>query len=130
MVETAAAYKQIRVNESNHHLQYFEGVGRFFLELCLNFRGVSSVGIYDRFAKIVLFLVLIQSGMPPSLVVQQIDDVVACGPPEGKLVEQFDKAYMDVASRIGVELAPRDDPDKSFAPTTKCKIWQIWSEIG
>ena len=61
-----------------------------------------------------LFIVLIQSGMPPSLVVQQIDDVVACGPPDGKLVEQVDKAYMDVASRIGVELAPRDDPDKSL----------------
>jgi hypothetical protein len=51
-----------------------------FLELCLIFGGVISVGIYDRFAKIVLFIVLIQSGMPPSLVVQQIDDVVACGP--------------------------------------------------
>ena len=60
---------------------------------------MSSVGIYDRFAKIVLFIVLVQSGMPPSLVVQQIDDVVACGPPVGKLVEQFDKAYTDVASR-------------------------------
>ena len=55
-VNWAAAYKQIIVNESDHHLQYFEWLGRYFLELCLVFEGMSSVGIYDRFAKIVLFI--------------------------------------------------------------------------
>ena len=35
--------------------------GKIFLELCLIFGGVSSVGISDIFAKIVLFIVLIQS---------------------------------------------------------------------
>ena len=40
--------------------------------------------------------------MPASLVVQQIDDVVACGPPEGK--------HTLVADRLGVVLASRDDP--------------------
>ena len=96
------------------------------MELCLIFGGVSSVGIYDRFAKIVLFIVLVQSGMPPSLVIQQIDDVVACGPPDGKLVDKFDKAYSDVATSIGVELAPRDDPDKSFATTTRGQVLGVW----
>ena len=42
-VDWAAAYKQIRVNESDHHLQYFEWLGRYFLELCLIFGGVSYV---------------------------------------------------------------------------------------
>ena len=125
-VDWAAAYKQIRVHESDHPLQYFEWLGRFFLELCRIFGGVSSVGIYDRFAKIVLFIVLVESGMPPSLVVQQIDDVVACGPPDGKLVEEFDRTYLEVAKKIGVELAPRDDPDKSFAPTTKGQVLGVW----
>ena len=125
-VDWAAAYKQIRVHETDHPLQYFEWLGRYFLELCLIFGGVSSVGIYDRFAKIVLFIVLVQSGMPPSLVVQQIDDVVACGPPDGKLVELFDKTYFYVASRIGVELAPRDDPEKSFSPTTRGQVLGVW----
>ena len=40
------------------------------------------------------------AGMPASLVVQQIDDVVACGPPDGKLVEKFDKAYNEVADKL------------------------------
>ena len=64
--------------------------------------------------------------MPPSLVVQQIDDVVACGPPDGILVELFDKTYFYVASRIEVELAPRDDPEKSFAPTTRGQVLGVW----
>ena len=64
---------------------------RFFLELCLIFGGRSSVRISDIFAKIVPFIIIIQSGMPPSLVVQQID-VVACGPPDGELLEKFDKS--------------------------------------
>ena len=71
------------------------------------------MGIYDRFAKMVLYIVLVQSGMPPSLVVQQIDDVVACGPPDGKLVEQFDRKYYEVA-------------DKSFAPTNKSQVLGVW----
>ena len=84
------------------------------------------MGIYDRFAKVVLFIALQMAGMPPSLVVQQIDDVVACGPPDGKLVEKFDKAYIEVADKLGVALASRDDPDKSFAPTTRGQVLGIW----
>ena len=125
-VDWAAAYKQIRVHLDDHCLQYFEWLGMYFLEVCLIFGGVSSIGIYDRFAKIVLFIVLIRSGMPPSLVVQQIDDVVACGPPDGQLVGKFDKTYTDVANEIGVELAPRDDPEKSFAPSTRGQVLGVW----
>ena len=74
----------------------------------------------------VLFIALHMAGMPPSLVVQQIDDVVACGPPDGKLVEKFDKAYIEVADKLGVALASRDDPHKSFAPTTRGQVLGIW----
>ena len=52
------------------------------------------MGIYDRFAKIVL---LVNSGIPPPLVVQQINDVVACGPANMELVEKFDKEYSRIA---------------------------------
>ena len=43
----AATSKQIRVHETDHPMQYFEWLGRFFLELCLIFGGVSLVGIYN-----------------------------------------------------------------------------------
>ena len=94
--------------------------------MCLIFGGSSSVGIYDRFAKIVLFIVIVNSGIPPSLVVQQIDDVVACGPANGDLVEKFDKEYSRVADMLGIQLAPRDDPDKSFAAATRGRFWEFW----
>ena len=81
------------MNEEDQCLQYFEWLGRCFLELCFIFGGYSSVGIYDRFAKIVLFIVIMNSGIPPSLVVQQIDNVVACGPANWELVEKFDREY-------------------------------------
>ena len=125
-LDWAAAYKQIKVNESDRSLQYFEWLGRFFLELCLIFGSSSSVGIYDRFAKVILFIALKRSGMPPSLVVQQIDDVVACGPPDGELVESFDRTYIEVADKLGIVLASRDDPDKSFSATTKGQVLGIW----
>ena len=61
-----------------------------------------------------------------SLVVQQIDDVLACGPPDGKLVEKFDRAYIEVAEKLGVVLASRDDPEKSFSATTRGQVLGIW----
>ena len=84
------------------------------------------MGIYDRFAKIVLFIVIMNSGIPPSLVVQQIDDVVACGPANGELVERFDKEYIRVAEMLGIQLAPRDDPDNSFATKTTDQVLGVW----
>ena len=124
-IDWAAAYKQIRIALEDRRIQYFEWLGRYFVELCLVFGCSSSVGIYDRFAKVILFIALVRSGMSPSLVVQQIDDVVACGPPDGKLVERFDKEYTDVAEKLGIILAPRDDPDKSFAATTSGQVLGI-----
>ena len=79
-LDWSAAYKQVKVSEEDRSLQYFEWLGRYFLELSLIFGCSSSVGIYDRFSKFVLFIALQLAGMPASLVVQQIDDVVACGP--------------------------------------------------
>ena len=110
----SAAYKQVRVLEEDRILQYFEWLGRYFLELCLLFGWSSSVRNYDRFAKVVFFIALQLAGMPASLVVKKIDGVVACGPPDGKLVEKFDKAYIEVADKLGVVLASRDDPEKRF----------------
>jgi hypothetical protein len=118
-LDWSAAYKQVKVSEEDRSLQYFEWLGRYFLELCLIFGCSSSVGIYDRFAKVVLFIAL-------QLVVQQIDDVVACGPPDGKLVEKFDRAYIEVAGKLGVVLASRDDPEKSFSATTRGQVLGIW----
>lgn len=115
----AAAYKHVSVREEDLKLQVMEFGGRYFVELMLIFGGISSAGIYDDLAKVILGLALLRSGCSARLVQQHLDDVVAVGHPGKETIHNFDKAYREVASEVGVVLAGRDDPDKSFSPCTK-----------
>jgi hypothetical protein len=112
------AYKHIPVREADLDLQWFSWLGRYFVELCLIFGAASSVGIYDRAAKAVLDIVLRVSKFPRQQVCQHLDDVCAAAPEGSVQLAVFEKAYRDVASQIGVKLAPTDDPEKAFSPCT------------
>ena len=112
------AYKHIHVREEDIRLQFIEFGGRLFAELRLVFGAISSPGIYDDLAKIIVALACIKSGFPKELVQQHLDDVCACGPAKDGRIFAFDKAYREVCELVGVSLADRSDPDKSFAPTT------------
>ena len=112
------AYKHIRVRAEDVELQYFEWLGMFFAELCLVFGAVSSVGIYDRAAKLVLDLVLRMAGTPRDMVCQYLDDVCAAAPAGSQDLAKFENAYRRVAEEVGVKLAPTDDPDKAFSAAT------------
>ena len=48
-------------------------------ELCLIFGVASSVGLYDRLAKVFRYIATVLSEMSMDQVNQIIDDVVACG---------------------------------------------------
>ena len=117
-IDWADAYKHVPVCAGDLNLQWFSWLGMYFCELSLIFGGVSSVGIYDRAAKVVNRIVLKISGMPEGLVCQHLDDTCAAAPAGSGLAEQFDLAFHRVATSLGVKLAPRDDPEKSFGPTT------------
>jgi hypothetical protein len=112
------AYKHIRVREEDLNLQWFSWLGVYFAELCLIFGATSSVGIYDRAAKVVLDIVLRISKFPRQLVCQHLDDVCAAAPEGSAGLGVFEKTYRDVAKQVGVRLAPTDDPDKAFSPCT------------
>lgn len=118
-MDWSAAYKQIRVRQEDVQLQFFHWLGKLFAELSLVFGGVSSAGIYDRLAKIVLYIAIQLSGLPPHLVCQYLDDVVGASPAKSGLTKRFDLTYQQVCKALGVELASREDPDKSFGPTTE-----------
>ena len=118
-IDWSDAYKHISVCEGDLNLQWFQWLGMYFCELDLIFGGVSSVGIFDRAAKVVNSVVLKLAGMPAELVCQHLDDTCAAAPAGSGLAEKFDKTFQSVARQIGVQLAPRDDPEKSFGPSTE-----------
>jgi len=121
----AAAYKHICVREKDTDLQWFSWGGKYFKELCLIFGGVSSAGIFDDAAKLVLDLVCRRSNFPRHMVCQHLDDVCAAAAAGSLALHRFDAAFQEVALDIGVELAPRDDPDKSFGPSTKGVVFGV-----
>ena len=76
-IDWSEVYKHIHVHPEDQDLQWFEWLGRFFVELCLVFGAASSPGIYDRLAKVVLDLAVKLSGFPRNMVCQYLDDVCA-----------------------------------------------------
>jgi hypothetical protein len=115
-MDWADAYKHKPVREEDVKLQYFSRLGMAFAELCLVFGTSSSVGIYDRAAKVVLDVVIKISGFPRELVCQHLDDVCAAGPAGGSALVKFHETYRKVAAQVGVQLAPLTDKDKAFEP--------------
>ena len=120
------AYKHCAVREEDLPLQWFSWLGMNFMELCLIFGCVSSAGIFDRLAKVVLFIVMFRANMPLNLVCQHLDDVCACAPASSTLLHIFDAEFIGVARDLGIKLAPRDDPEKSFAPCTSGVIFGVF----
>ena len=98
---------------------------RAFCELCLVFGAASSAGIYDRVAKVVLFTVIRRCGFQRSLTSQHLDDCCAAAPAGDDSIYQFDNEYKAVAGELGIQLAPRDNPEKSFGPTTEGCVYGI-----
>ena len=125
-VDFSDAYKHIAVRPADRNLQWFQWLGMGFQELCLIFGAVSSAGIFDRTAKVILFCVMVRSCIHKDLVVQHLDDCCACAPASSNVLERFDAEFAAVAEFLGVKLAPRDDPDKSFGPSTRGTVLGVF----
>ena len=125
-IDWADAYKHIAVRPEDINLQWFTWLGMAFQELCLIFGGVSSAGIFDRTAKLVLFIVIARSGIDRQLVCQHLDDCCAAGPAGSAVLERFDAEFFAVAEELGLKLASRDDPDKSFGPSTQGTVLGVY----
>jgi hypothetical protein len=121
----AAAYKHICVRAEDLDLQWFSWAGKFFMELCLIFGSASSAGIFDDAAKLVLDLVCRRANFPKSMVCQHLDDVCAAAAAGSDALHRLDTAFQEIAADIGVELAPREDKEKSFAPSTEGVVFGV-----
>jgi hypothetical protein len=113
------------VREEDHKLQVFEFGGRLFGEVMVTFGGVSSAGIFDDPAKVVLGLGIIKGGMDKRMVNQTLDDVVGCGTEGDGTVPRFYRAYREVAEELGVSLADESDVDKAFSATHTGRVLGI-----
>jgi hypothetical protein len=118
-LDWASAYKHLAVRPEDIVLQFFNWLGKDFVELCLVFGCRSSAGLYDRLAKLILQLVILYSKFTAELVCQYLDDVCAAAPQGSTQLAHFEDCYRCVAQHLGVLLAPTTDPDKAFSPTTE-----------
>ena len=125
-VDWSDAYKHIAVHHSDLDLQWFVWLGKFFAELCLIFGSASSAGIFDAVAKVLIFIVITKSGLHSDFVIQHLDDCCAAGPVGTDLCKSFDDTFSLVAKEVGVVLAPRDQPDKSFGPSTSGTVLGVF----
>ena len=112
------AYKQIRVHPEDVWMQGFAWLGKIFFELALVFGSCSSPGIYDRLAKLVLYIAISKAKIPSHLVIQHLDDVCACSPEGSEDVDRFYATYHQICDLLKIKLADKADPDKSFSPRT------------
>ena len=124
-IDWSDAYKHIAVHAEDTDLQWFEWCGKGFKELCLIFGGVSSAGIFDRVNKILIHIALTLAKLDPGLICQVLDNCCAAAPEHSTLLEEFDRTFHELAKDIRIKLAPRDDPDKSFAPQQRGVILGI-----
>ena len=108
------AYKHQFVREEDLKLQFVNFMGKYFCGLALVFGAASSPGIYTDLAAIPLFIAIKRSGIREDLVGMHLDDVVAVGDENRPDIWDFDKAYRQTAKEVGISLADRTDPDKSF----------------
>ena len=76
------------------------------------------MGLYDRLAKLVIFIVCKESGMPMEWYAS-ISMTARLRVLRIRLLEMFDSAFFRVADELGIRLAPRDNPEKAFGPLTK-----------
>ena len=116
----ADAYKHIGVRKPDIKLQWFSWLDKYFAELCLVFGAASSVGIFDRVAKLVLKIVLGYSMFPADQVCQHLDDLCAASSKEeSDSLVRLEKVYRMVAKAVGVVLCSTEDPEKAFSPCTR-----------
>ena len=129
-VDWSDAYKHVGVRPADINLQWFRWLGKNFAELCLIFGCKSSAGIFDRLAKVVLHIVRVRSGLPAVQVIQHLDDCCAAAADGDLRLHAFDAEFACVADKLGIKLAPRSDPDKSFGPSKQGVILGVFYDTA
>ena len=121
-----AAYKQIPARISDLRLQGFFWLGKFFVETRQIFGAKTSVCNYDILGETLKLLAMLESVIPPSLVIRQVDDVPSVSPSSTDWTEDFTTTYKSLCEDLNVQLA-EDCPlsEKAFSNQVRGKVLGI-----
>jgi len=121
-----AAYKQVPAKLEDLRLQGFFWLGKFFVETRQIFGAKTSVCNFDILGETLKLLALLESIIPPSLVLRQVDDVPCVSPANTDWTADFTQTYKDLCSELNVMLA-EDCPllDKAFSNQVRGKVLGI-----
>ena len=88
------------------------------------------MGIYDRFARLIVLIVVGLLCCPRKLIVQHLDDVCMIG--SEKMVREFYDTYKEVCSDVGISLQDARDAadDKAFKPTQRGSMLGVWFDTN
>ncbi len=127
-----AAYKQVLCRASDLHLQGFSWLGKYFVETRQVFGAKTSVCNYDIVGETLKLIALIESDIPSTFVLRQVDDVPVVAPGDSGLCENFSATYKRICGELNVRLAP-DCPlmDKAFTCQNRGKAcnWVYWQQM-
>ena len=116
LLDWSDAYKHVHVSEDDLHLQIISWGGKLFVDRSLTFGSKSSPGIYDRISGVVRDIANIRAGNDRREGFKCLDDTGVIG--TEKMCRSFFWENTALCSRIGVRLAPTDDPEKAFDAAT------------
>jgi hypothetical protein len=121
--DLVAAYKQVPCRVADLRLQGFSWLGKYFVETRQVFGAKTSVCNYDIVGETLKLISVIESEIPPELVLRHVDDVPVVAPGDSGLCEKFSETYKKVCKELNVKLAP-DCPlmDKAFTCQHRGKV--------
>jgi hypothetical protein len=121
--DLVAAYKQVPCRVADLRLQGFSWLGKYFVETRQVFGAKTSVCNYDIVGETLKLIALIESEIPATFVLRQVDDVPVVAPEKSGLCENFSATYKNVCGEFNVKLAP-DCPimDKAFTCQKRGKV--------
>ena len=100
------------MREEDLNLQVISWGGKLFIDRSLTFGSKSSPGIYDAISNIIRDIANLRAGLPRTSGFKCLDDTGHVA--SEAVCRRFYEEYKGVCSRVGVRLAPEDDPEKAF----------------
>jgi hypothetical protein len=121
--DLVAAYKQVPCKVTDLRMQFFQWLGKYFVETRQVFGAKTRVCNYDNLGETLKLLAMLECNIPPNLVLRQVDDVPTVAPADTNICEDFSVAYRRTCEKLNVKLA-KNCPlnDKAFEVQVRGKV--------